>query len=119
MVTSKQLPASATLKPRRRGIGGIGFLFFLVIILAGGLSLAGIGIFAPARLAMPQERLLGLLHGGIADSYEESYVDGCVIVEGADGLRAVPRTRRITTFRDGTTIEVIFSDRPALTNACP
>lgn len=93
-------------------------MFFLTIVLAGAIALGGVAIFMPARLALVQERLIGLVHGGIANVYEETYVDGCVSVDGADGPRAITRTRRITSFGDGTTLEVVFSGQPALTNAC-
>lgn len=120
MVTSKEMPAAspAASKPRRRGLGGFGFMFFLTIVLAGALALGGVAIFLPARLALVQERLIGLVHGGIAGSYEETYVDGCVQLDGVDGARAITRTRRVTSFSDGTSLEVVFSGQPALTNAC-
>jgi hypothetical protein len=118
MVTSKQLP-SATVRPRRKGIFGSGFTFLLLLFLTCVVALGGIALFMPARIGMAQEYLVGALHGGIANSYEEHYVDGCVDVPGSDGPRAITRTRRYTTFRDGTTLEVVFSGRPVLTNACP
>lgn len=120
MVQTKQVPTNQTaVRPRRRGISGGGFLFLLFLLLIGALALGGLAIFVPTRLALPQEQVLGLLHGGVVDTFEETYVDGCVQVDGQEGLRAVTRTRRYTTFRDGTTLEVVFSDRPAITNACP
>ncbi|NJN17207.1 MAG: hypothetical protein HC822_13485 [Oscillochloris sp.] len=120
MVTTKQAPAgSTTARPKKRRMGGAGFMFMLLLLISGTLALGGLGIFVPVRLAIPQERLISLLHGGIADSFEETYVDGCVAVAGEDGLRAITRTRRVTFFRDGTTLEVTFSGRPVLTNACP
>jgi hypothetical protein len=119
MVTSKQLPnGTVVLKPRRRA-SGITMMVLLILALIGALVLAGLGIFAPVSLATPQERALGLLHGGVADTVEETYVDGCVQIPGADGPRAVTRTRRTISFRDGTSLEVVFSGPPALTNACP
>lgn len=118
MVTSKDLPG-ATARPRRKSFFGSGFTFFVLLFLIGALALGGITLFLPVRLGMAQEYLVGMLHGGIADSYEEHYVDGCVTVPGVDGPRAITRTRRYTTFRDGTTLEVVFSGRPVLTNACP
>lgn len=120
MVTSKQLPGgSVVIKPRRRGVGGAGIIAMLLILLTGAVALAGVGLFAPARLAIAHERALGLLHGGIADSFEETYVDGCVVVEGAASPQAITRTRRIVLYRDGTSLEVVFSGQPAPTNACP
>ncbi len=118
MVTSKQLP-SATARPRRKGLFGSGFTFLLLLFLTATVALGGIALFTPARLGIAQEYLVSTLHGGIAASYEEHYVDGCVTLPGFDGPRAITRTRRYTTFRDGTTLEVVFSGRPVLTNACP
>lgn len=120
MVTSKDLSGAAgQFKPRRRGARGAGSLFVLLIVVVGVLALAGAGLFAPARLAVAHEQALGLLHGGLAHSHEETYVDGCVAVEGAPERQAVTRTRRIVTYGDGTSLEVVFSSRPTPTNACP
>jgi hypothetical protein len=120
MVTSKQLPnGSVVLKPRRRAVGGAAFLLFLFFLMLATIGLAGIGIFAPARLAAAQERALGLLHGGIVDTTEETFVDGCVQVADASAPQAITRTRRQISFRDGTSLEVVFSGVPAPTNACP
>ena len=119
MVTSKQLPGGAVVLRPRRGMGGAGIITLLVVLLAGLLAVAGVGLFAPARLALVHEHALALLHGGIAETFEETYVDGCVAVPDADSPQAVTRTRRIATYRDGTTLEVVFSNRPTPTNACP
>lgn len=120
MVTSKQLPGgSVILKPRRRGLGGPGIVLFLIIILVAMLGIGGFGLFAPTKLAVAHERALSLLHGGIASVNEETYVDGCVNVEGLEGPRAITRTHRTVFFNDGTTLEVVFSGQPAATNACP
>lgn len=120
MVTSRELPgAHAQRRPRGRGISGAGSLLILLLLIGGALALAGAGLFAPARLAIAHEHALGLLHGGLAASVEETYVDGCVAVEGAPAPQAVTRTRRIVTYQDGTSLEVVFSGKPAPTNACP
>lgn len=119
MVTSKQLPSGSVVIRPRRGAAGAGLIALLVIFLTGAIAVAGIGLFAPTRLAVAQEQALGLLHGGVAYIDEQSFVDGCVAVEGADGPRAVMRTRRVVSYRDGTTLEVVFSGQPAATNACP
>lgn len=120
MVTSKQLPSGTVMvKPRRRGLGGAGLIIFLFVALTIVLTLAGYGLFAPTKLAIAQEQTLGVLHGGIAAVSEQTYVDGCVAVEGSDGPQAVTRTHRVVTFYDGTTLETVFSGKPARTNACP
>ncbi len=94
-------------------------MLFFLFILVGSLAVAWLGFSAPAKLAIPQEQILGLLHGGVANTYEETYVDACVRVEGEDGPRAITRSRRVITFNDGTTLQVVFSGTPTLTNACP
>lgn len=119
MVTSKELPRGAVVLRPRRGMGGAGIIALLVVLLAGLLAVAGVGLFAPARLALVHEQALALLHGGIAETSEETYVDGCVAVPGVDTLQAITRTRRVAIYRDGTTLEVVFSNRPTPTNACP
>jgi hypothetical protein len=120
MVTSKDLPkGSVVIKPRRGAGGGAAIILLLLFLAVGAITLAGLGIFTPASLAVPQERILSLLHGGIADTVEETYVDGCVKVPEVNGPRAITRTRRTISFRDGTSLEVVFSGAPALTNACP
>lgn len=120
MVTTKDLPkGSVVIKPRRGSVGGAAIILLLIFLAAGAIALAGIGIFAPASLATPQQQILGLIHGGVDDTLEETYVDGCVEVVDASGPRAITRTRRTVSFRDGTSLEVVFSGTPALTNACP
>ncbi len=120
MVTSKDLPkGSVIIKPRRGAAGGAAIILLLLFLVTGALALAGLGIFAPTSLAAPQEHILSFVHGGIAETVEETYVDGCVQLPDADGPRAITRTRRTISFRDGTSLEVVFSGAPALTNACP
>lgn len=121
MVKSSPLPnGSIVLRPRRRRLAGAGFLFLLMLLLIGTVAFAGVGFFAPTRLAMAQEQALGLLHGGVASTDEQPFVDGCVLLEGASAPQAVTRTRRTVVFRDGTALEVTFSGKPAPTNVgCP
>ncbi|PDW04103.1 hypothetical protein CJ255_05270 [Candidatus Viridilinea mediisalina] len=99
-------------------MGGFGFKFLLIMLTLAMLGLGGIGIFAPSRLAIFQEQALGLLHGGIADRNEETFVDGCVRVANSDVPQAITRTKRTVIFGDGTTLEITFSGRPTATNAC-
>lgn len=120
MVKSTPLPnGSVVIKPQRRR-NGAGLMFILVLLIAGVLALAGVGLFAPTRLALVQEQALGLLHGGVVNTSEQTFVDGCVQTEGAVTPQAVTRTRRTLVFRDGTSLEVTFSGAPAPTNVqCP
>jgi len=119
MVTSKRLPGGAVMIKPGRSLGGASLITVLCLLLAGCIALAGVGLFAPARLAVAHEHALGLLHGGIATSTEQTFVDGCVPVAGVDAPQAITRTRRVVLYRDGTALEVIFSGHPAPTNACP
>jgi len=57
---------SIVIKPRRRG--GSGMALLLILLLSTGVLGLGFGFFAPARLALVQERAIGLLHGGVAGS---------------------------------------------------
>lgn len=121
MVKSSPLPkGTVVLRPRRHALAGASFMFILLMVLIGALLFAGMGLFAPTRLAMGQERVLSLLHGGIAQVDEATFVDGCVRVDGSNAPQAITRTRRTVIFRDGTSLEVVFSNPPTPTNVgCP
>src|SRR5690349_1605883 len=93
---------SIVIKPRRRS-SGVLVLFLVLLLLAGIISL-GMGLFAPAKLAFAQERMIAVLHGGVANTMERTFVDACVQIEGADGPQAVTRMVRTTLFRDGTSL---------------
>jgi hypothetical protein len=101
---------SIVIKPRRRTRAGAVLLLALILIV--GVLLAGFGIFSPARLALAQEQMLGLLHGGVAGRDERTFVDACIQLPGADGPQAVTRTVRTIAFGDGTTLAVTFSTSP-------
>jgi hypothetical protein len=106
---------SIVIKPRRRAARGIGLL--LLIVILSSAALLGSGFFIPARLAIVQERVVAVFHGGVVESEERTFVDACVAVEGADGPQAVTRTVRTTTFGDGTSIAVTYSSLPTPTNS--
>lgn len=107
--------------PRKRGVGTKGILILLGLIVVGALTLGGIALFAPVRLAAAHELMLSMLHGGVVDSNENTYVDGCVITREGDKeiTKAITRTHRKVTFGDGSSLEVIFSGVPTQTNVCP
>lgn len=84
-------------------------ILFLLLIL-GVVGIAATGVLAPQSLSFLQENVLGVLHGGIADVSEERYVDNCVPMEGQ--VMAVPRVRRTVVFNDGTSLVIVFSERP-------
>ena len=106
---------SIVIKPRRRGAGGLALL--LILLLSAGMIGLGFGFLAPAKLALFQERAIGLLHGGVAAIEERTYIDACVSVPDSGGTQAVTRTVRTTSFNDGTTLSVIFSSPPSPTNS--
>lgn len=106
--------------PKKRGVGTRGILILLGLVFVGALTLGGIALFAPVRLAVAHELVLSMLHGGVVDSSENTYVDGCVRVQEGDKeiTKAITRTHRKVRFGDGSTLEVIFSGVPTQTNAC-
>ncbi len=95
---------------------GGGILIILLLLLLG-VTIAGTGVLAPMRLGFIQEQVLSVIHGGVVGEQEETFVDNCLQIEGQQGRRAVQRTRRRVFFRDGTTLEIIFSNPPTASNA--
>ena len=106
--------------PRKRGIGTRSILILLGLVVVGALTIGGIALFAPVRLAVVHELMLSMLHGGVVDSSEETYVDGCVRIQEGDEeiTKAITRTHRKVMFGDGSSLEVIFSGVPTQTNVC-
>lgn len=105
---------SIVIKPRRRAARGAALL--LIFLAVGSVALLGLGFFTPARLALVQEQVVSVFHGGVAASEERTFVDACVAVPGADAPQAVTRTIRTTLFHDGSSISVTFSSAPTPTN---
>lgn len=85
-------------------------LIIFILVILGIVALFGIGIMAPQSLGVLQEQVLRPLHGGIASSTDEFYVDNCVPIDGQ--IMAVPRVRRTVRYGDGTELVIIFSERP-------
>jgi hypothetical protein len=106
---------SIVIKPRRRS--GAGAVLFLIVLLTASLALLGTGFFAPAKLALVQEHMIGVFHGGVANIAEHTFVDACVESQDAEGPQAVTRTIRTTMFHDGTSLSVTFSSIPTPTNS--
>jgi hypothetical protein len=106
---------SIVIKPRRRT--GAGAVVLLIVLLSASLAVLGIGFFAPAKLAMVQERTIAVFHGGVAGIEEHTFVDACVESGDAEGPQAVTRTIRTTVFLDGTSLSVTFSSTPTPTNS--
>jgi hypothetical protein len=120
-IMTKNTTSTATTnqtKPRRRGFGGGLFFFMILLLLVAAIATGGAGLFVPARLALVQEQTLALLHGGIASREEQTFVEGCVTVQGIDQPQAITRVRRETHFGDGTSLVVVFSSQPATNSAC-
>jgi hypothetical protein len=105
---------SIVIKPRRRA--GKLLAALLVLLMLSGVMILGLGFFAPARIALAQERVVAALHGGVATSEERTFVDACVILPGANGPQAVTRTTRTTIYNDGAAISVTFSSPPTPSN---
>lgn len=100
---------SILIKPRRRFGARAALLLLFALVIA---ALLGVALFAPAKLALAQEQAIGLLHGGVAERAERTYVDACVRIDGADDPYAVTRTVRTISFRDGSSLSVTFSSIP-------
>jgi len=97
-------------------------IVLVVVCVVLCVAIVGFGFLSPARLSLGQEQLLALLHGGIADRDEKTFVDTCVRIHGVTGPQAITRVVRTTDFRDGTAMTVTFSSRPAPTTnqtQCP
>lgn len=92
------------------------FVVAVFVIILMCVMLLGVSFFAPSRLALVQEHMLGALHGGIIDRQEDVYVDGCARISDVEGPQAVTRTTRTTTFGDGTILTVMFTSPPTPTN---
>lgn len=113
MVRSASTQSQPAAKPRRRSNGGLIVLIVLLALVAGALFI--VGFLAPTRLVIPQEQLLGLLHGGVADVSEQVQVE-CVPLDQSGGVpQAITRSSRTITFRDNTTLIVTFNTSPAST----
>jgi hypothetical protein len=106
---------SIIIKPRRRT--GAGAVVLLIVLVSVSLAFLGTGFFAPAKLAIIQERMIGMLHGGVATIEEHTFVDACIEGQNAGSPQAVTRTVRTTIFLDGTSLSVTFSSVPTPTNS--
>ncbi len=106
---------SVVIKPRRRA--GAGIVIMLVLLLAVAVTLVGFGFLSPTRLVFAQEQTLSLLHGGVLDREEHTFIDACVELPDGESNQAVARTIRTITFNDGTSLSVIFSTSPTPTTA--
>ncbi len=95
--------------PRRRSGGCILWLFALVMLV---ISLLGLGFLQPVKLAIAQEFIVGVTRGGIRETVETTSVDSCIRIAGSSDLFSITRTRRVTTYNNGSTLELIFSDPP-------
>lgn len=103
-----------SISPPRRRLGFaklvlLGFVIFSVIVVLL------FGLFRPAQLAIVQEQVLALLHGGIASREEQRYIEACVATP--DGFQASERTIRTVHYKDGTWLSVSFAARPSKTTA--
>src|SRR4051794_719729 len=81
-------------KPRRRS--GLGVVLLLALLLISSPALLAFGFFAPAKLAVAQEHIIGLFHGGVAGIEEHTFVDACARTQDDAGPQAVTRTVRTT-----------------------
>ena len=111
MIKSTPNGSQSASKQRRKGNGGL--VFLLLIVLVASAALAVVAFLAPARLAMPHEQVLGLVHGGIVDVEELTNVE-CASPEQSGGVpQAITRTSRTVMFGDNTSLVTMFSSAPA------
>ncbi len=95
-------------------------IFLIIIVVIIPLGLMGIGHYEPVKLVVVQEKLLGLMKGGVSAPQEEATVEGCVRVKGRDGFWAVRRVTRTVRFRDGSELTTVYSEPPQKTSTqCP
>jgi hypothetical protein len=99
--------------PRRRL--GFGKLVLFGFVMIGIVAVLLLGLFRPAQLAIVQEQVLALLHGGVASREEQRYIEACVATP--DGFQASERTIRTVHYKDGTWLSVSFAARPSKTTA--
>jgi hypothetical protein len=113
MVGTASTSSQTAAKPKKRG--NTGLVVFLLVVMFGAAALLLGGFVMPTRLGIAHEQLLGIIHGGVASSEEQTNVE--CLTQGAEGPQAVTRTTRTTTFRDGTSLVITFSTSPAPTNS--
>ncbi|WP_322488375.1 hypothetical protein [Chloroflexus sp.] len=94
---------------KRRAIGCNLWLFILAMI---SMSLLGLSFLQPTKLTIVQEFIIGIPRGGIRETVETTSVDSCIRVAGSNELLSITRTRRVTTYNNGSVLELIFSDPP-------
>ncbi len=103
-------PQVGARKPPAQKRGGCMLWLFVVLILI--ISLLGLGFVQPVKLAIAQEFIIGVTRGGIRETIEATSVDSCIRVAGRDQLQSITRTRRVTTYNNGSVLELVFSDPP-------
>jgi hypothetical protein len=97
-------------------------LLLLVLVLLVPGSLWAMGTYEPVKLAIMQEKVLGLIKGGSTAPREEIKMDGCVEITGKDGqviYRAIRRVERTVRFADGSEMTIIYSEPPEPNPQCP
>lgn len=114
MVRSAPTQGQAQAQQRKRGNSGL--IIVLLLVLAAVVALFVVAFLSPIRLGVPQEQLLGLLHGGVANVAEQVQVE-CVPLEQSGGTpQAITRSSRTVTFRDNTSLIITFHTSPAQTD---
>ncbi|MGQ9480233.1 hypothetical protein [Chloroflexus sp.] len=101
-------PAKPPAKPKRR----FGCTLWLFVFAVLTLGLLGVGFLQPVKLAIAQEYIVGFTRGGIRETVETTSVDSCIRIADSNELVSIPRTRRVTTYNNGTVLEITFSDQP-------
>lgn len=105
-------PATANQKPSAKPKRRFGCTLWLFVFAVLALGLLGVGFLQPVKLAIAQEYIVGFTRGGIRETVETTSVDSCIRIAGSNELVSIPRTRRVTTYNNGTVLEITFSDQP-------
>lgn len=92
-----------------RGAGALVIFFMLLLVIFAGVAV-GTAYMAPARLFIPQERMLGVMRGGVVNETENSVLGDC----GGSPPLAVPRNERVVQFADGSSLVIVVYNTPVL-----
>jgi hypothetical protein len=116
--------------PKKKSSGP---LLILIVIIFFPIILLAVGKYEPTKLAIIQEQILGILHGGVSRPSESSEVDPCVVVpyqqrtpiengviiQQRQTMKAVRRFERTVRFGDGAEMTIIYSAPPENNPECP
>lgn len=92
----------------KKGSSPVPLVIFLLLVV-GAVAIGGTAILSPQSLVFFQEQTLGIIHGGVVDRNEQKFEE---CIQTNEGTRVITGVRRVTRFRDGTSLETVFRERP-------